>query len=86
MANLLVIDDEIAILKMLRKMIGRLGYRVDTAECLQDGLGLAAKNAYDIVLLDVMLPDGNGLEYLSHFYNNPFLADIRRSVYPYIFL
>jgi two-component system NtrC family response regulator len=71
MANLLVIDDEIAILKMLRKMIGRLGYRVDTAECLQDGLKLAAKNAYDIVLLDVMLPDGNGLEYLSHFYNNP---------------
>jgi two-component system, NtrC family, response regulator len=71
MANLLVIDDDIAILKMLRQMIFRLGYHADTAQCLSDGLKLAAKNAYDIVLLDVNLPDGNGLEYLPKFSNYP---------------
>ena len=71
MANLLVIDDDIAILKMLGKMISKLGYHADTAGCLRDGFRLAIKNTYDIVLLDVNLPDGNGLEYLSQFFNHP---------------
>lgn len=63
-ANVLIIDDEVPICKMLSKMIGRLGYGVDYRNTLEEGLCEIKEHPYDIVFLDVLMPDGNGLDLL----------------------
>jgi DNA-binding NtrC family response regulator len=42
--------------------LARRGVRADVAGTFADGLALAKKNRYDLVVLDYMLPDGNGLD------------------------
>ncbi len=63
--HVLVVDDESAILNTLKKALTLEGYSVDLA----GGATLAEKRLatgnYDIVLLDVALPDGDGLELLT---------------------
>src|SRR5690606_4480912 len=64
-AHLLVLDDEVAILSTLKKALTLEGYSVDVA----GGVGLAAerlsKGSYDLMILDVALPDGDGVELLE---------------------
>jgi DNA-binding NtrC family response regulator len=63
--TLLVVDDEPSILGTLKKALSLEGYSVDVA----GGVALAeerlAKKDYDVVLLDVALPDGDGLDLLG---------------------
>jgi DNA-binding NtrC family response regulator len=63
--TVLVVDDEPSILGTLKKALSLEGYGVDVA----GGVALAeerlAKKDYDIVLLDVALPDGDGLDLLA---------------------
>jgi DNA-binding NtrC family response regulator len=63
--TVLVVDDEPSILGTLKKALSLEGYSVDVA----GGVALAeerlAKKDYDIVLLDVALPDGDGLDLLA---------------------
>ena len=63
--QILVVDDEPSILSTLKKAITLEGYSVDVA----GGIGVAgeriARKSYDVMLLDVALPDGDGLEFLS---------------------
>ena len=63
--TVLVVDDEPTILGTLKKALSLEGYSVDVA----GGVALAeerlAKKAYEVVLLDVALPDGDGLELLG---------------------
>jgi DNA-binding NtrC family response regulator len=64
-ASLLVIDDEEIIRDALEALLGDAGYSVDTAATGQQGLDLMAKKSFDAVLLDLMLPDTNGLQVLE---------------------
>jgi two-component system NtrC family response regulator len=64
MTQVLIIDDDKNICKMLSKMVKQLGYESDFEVTLQDGLQAALKNPYEIVFVDVMLPDGIGLDIL----------------------
>ncbi len=63
--HVLVVDDETSILNTLKKALSLEGYQVDLA----GGIALAeerlAKHSYDVVLLDVALPDGDGLDLLA---------------------
>ena len=63
--QILVVDDEPSILSTLKKALSLEGYTVDVA----GGVALAeerlAKRSYDVLLLDVSLPDGNGVELLE---------------------
>jgi DNA-binding NtrC family response regulator len=63
--HVLVVDDETSILNTLKKALSLEGYQVDLA----GGIALAeeriAKQSYDVVLLDVALPDGDGLDLLA---------------------
>ena len=65
LGKILVIDDEADIRESLETLLGLEGYEVETAE--EGGSGLAAleARAYDLVLLDLMLPDRPGLEVLE---------------------
>jgi two-component system response regulator MprA len=61
-ARVLVIEDDEAILKLLRRGLAYEGYQVDTAIDGQSGLSLARDNPPDLVVLDLMLPGIDGLE------------------------
>ncbi|HEX7297714.1 MAG TPA: response regulator transcription factor, partial [Solirubrobacteraceae bacterium] len=60
----LLVEDEETITTPLTEALGREGFRTETAGSLADGLELAKRQRPDLVLLDVMLPDGSGFELL----------------------
>jgi two-component system NtrC family response regulator len=71
MAKVLIIDDDPSYNEMLCETVVRMGYDVDSALTLQGGLETAAHDEFDVVFLDVRMPDGNGLEYLSRYRQGP---------------
>lgn len=58
--KILVVEDELALLDGIRKILTEENYQVDTAESGYDGLELARQNIYDAILLDIMLPEIDG--------------------------
>ena len=64
MANVLIIDDDKNMCSMLSKLVCRLGHEATFRNMLDEGLSAAQATPFDVVLLDVRMPDGNGLEIL----------------------
>ena len=64
-AQILVVDDEPSILATLKKVLSLEGYGVDVAGGVSVAESKLAKQSYDVVMLDVALPDGDGLSLLS---------------------
>src|SRR5258706_6429015 len=60
-AHLLVVDDEPSILTTLQKALSLEGYGVDVAGGVKIAEERLGKRGYDMVLLDVSLPDGGGV-------------------------
>ena len=69
--SLLVVDDSEMNRDMLRRRLERKGYRVITAENGEQALELLAREAIDLVLLDVMMPGLSGLDVLRILRNTP---------------
>ena len=65
MAKVLLVDDEPDFVAAASEMVQLHGHAVQTAERLADARRLLATNTPDVLLLDLMLPDGNGLELLE---------------------
>ncbi|TFV33695.1 hybrid sensor histidine kinase/response regulator [Streptomyces sp. T1317-0309] len=61
-ATVLIVDDDIALLAACRVGLEALGHQVRTAETGQDGLAGAAVHAPDVIVLDLGLPDLDGLD------------------------
>ncbi|MEW5736615.1 MAG: sigma-54 dependent transcriptional regulator [Thermodesulfobacteriota bacterium] len=61
MARILIIDDDGSLAELLGRHLGKMGHEVDYAGTIADGQALAAYKSYDVVYLDVGLPDGSGL-------------------------
>lgn len=64
MVQILLIDDEEPIRKLLARIIELEGYKVSTASCCSDALQQLRKQQYDVILCDVFLPDGNGVDFI----------------------
>jgi two-component system KDP operon response regulator KdpE len=60
--HILVIDDELQIQRAIRTILTEKGFKVTTASRGEEGLALAATNEPDIVILDLGLPDMDGVE------------------------
>ena len=60
--RLLLVDDDSRLASMVGDYLGRAGFEVETAGTLASGRDLLAANSYDALVLDLMLPDGDGLD------------------------
>ncbi len=63
--NILIIDDEENLRKLLARVIELEGHRVYQAATIQEGMRLLARENVHIVVSDVKLPDGNGVDLVS---------------------
>jgi two-component system response regulator AtoC len=61
----LIVDDEETYALSLKRLLSRRGVQADVAGTFLDGLEKARQKRYDLVVLDYMLPDGNGLDLIS---------------------
>jgi two-component system NtrC family response regulator len=71
MADILVVDDEKNICELLTSAVEEAGHTARCAQTLKQGQQLTTEHDFAAVLLDVHLPDGNGLENLSAFLHQP---------------
>lgn len=64
-ASVLVVEDEEMIQELFRATLKRAGYRVDTAGTLAELREIISTRSYDVVLLDLQLPDGRSDEVIE---------------------
>lgn len=78
-SNILIVDDDLAIRKLLGRYLTEQGYRVTIASDQRSMKDALQSNEVDLIVLDVLLPDGSGLD---------FCRDLRRegSLVPVILL
>ncbi len=68
--KILIIDDEKVMIDVLTKLLAEENYDVDYSMNGREGLEKLDKNRYDLLILDIMLPDINGLEILEEVRTN----------------
>jgi DNA-binding NtrC family response regulator len=64
LGSVLIIDDEIGIRESLETLLEMEGYEVESAASAEEGIGCIGERAFDLVLLDLALPDRNGIDLL----------------------
>ncbi|HOZ46088.1 MAG TPA: sigma-54 dependent transcriptional regulator [Candidatus Hydrogenedentes bacterium] len=76
MANVLVIDDDKSICEVLAHLFAKEGHSVNSASTLADGAEKARTGAFDVVFLDVVFPEGNGLNVLPRIQQSPSAPEV----------
>ncbi len=71
MARLLIIDDDGMICRTMARFFKDAGHMVEQARTLEEGLAKVEEGDFDVVFLDVRLPDGDGLGQLPAIHNAP---------------
>ena len=78
MQRILYVEDDLSLIDGLQYTLETSGYTVDNARTIKKALELFKQNAYDLLLLDVTLPDGTGFDICKEVRSN--------STIPIIFL
>jgi DNA-binding response OmpR family regulator len=60
--SVLLIDDDVKLCDLLKTYLTGHGFALDISNTVKEGLRHLRSQDYDVVLLDIMLPDGDGLE------------------------
>jgi PAS domain S-box-containing protein len=60
--HVLLVEDNLDTLRVLSRLLRRAGFHVSTADTLTAALSLAAQEQFDVVVSDIGLPDGSGLD------------------------
>ena len=63
--HILIVDDDNRILKLLKKFLSQNDYLVSTSVSANDAVDLLANFTYDLLILDVMMPEVTGLEFAA---------------------
>jgi DNA-binding response OmpR family regulator len=61
MPRILVVDDDEGVRNLLEDVLGIANHEVDAAATVKAALALCEHNSYNLVLADLMLPDGSGI-------------------------
>lgn len=78
---ILAVDDDVQVLRSIRRVLEEAGYEVITASSGEEALALVAQQRPDLVLLDMIMPEMDGLEVCRRLRSDPFLGRL-----PIIFL
>jgi two-component system response regulator PilR (NtrC family) len=62
--RILIVDDEASLLEFLGLLFEEEGFEVTAASSFREGRARAAERDHDLILCDIMMPDGNGLDLL----------------------
>lgn len=62
MIKILLVEDKISVVSFIRSGLSEENYAVSVALYGTTGLNMASANEFDLIILDIMLPDKNGLE------------------------
>ncbi len=76
MASILIIDDDQSLCKTLCRLFQHMTHDASYALTLEDGIKKVSAGTFDVVYLDVHLPDGNGLEALPIIQRAPSLPEV----------
>lgn len=71
MSNILLVDDEPRFLEASAETLRLAGHHVVTADCVKAARTAIERSRPDFAFVDLMLPDGNGLELLTNLSGNP---------------
>ena len=71
MAKILIIDDDEEMCRMLSDLVASMAHEAMWSLTLEDGLKKSMSQEFDVIFLDVNLPDGNGLEALPQLRQAP---------------
>jgi DNA-binding response OmpR family regulator len=63
--TILVVDDDKSILRTFARILQKNGYEIDSAETGKEAIEKADRRHYDLALMDVRLPDMDGIELLA---------------------
>jgi len=74
--KVVVIDDDVVTLKMLSTILSAQGFQVETAQDASTGFPLVRSEVPKLVILDVNMPDRDGLSLLWEFRQDPDLKNI----------
>jgi signal transduction histidine kinase/CheY-like chemotaxis protein len=64
-SKILVLDDELGIAQLCKRVLDRAGYTVEMVTRPQDGVDLLQQKAYDLLLLDIRMPEMDGFQFMS---------------------
>ena len=76
MANVLIIDDDVEMCMMLADLAESIKHQSEFTHTLADGLNRALTGNFDLIFLDVKMPDGNGLEILQRIKAIPYPPEV----------
>ena len=76
MANVLIIDDDKLICDWIAKVVTRLGHHPVSTHLLREGLRKVQSEPFDIVFMDIQMPDGSGLEIMPEIKASRFSPEI----------
>src|SRR6184192_2127859 len=80
--TVLIIDDEAAIRESLETLLELEGYAVESASSGEEGLARLGDGSFDLVLLDLALPDRNGIDLLAEIHaHDPHLSVVMITAY-----
>jgi CheY-like chemotaxis protein len=83
--SILVVDDDEVLGRVLSRVLGQQGHVVRRAETVAQALALAQDHSFHLALIDLYLPDGNGLELARRLrQEHPGIQLILMTAYPLI--
>lgn len=74
--RILVVEDQVKTSQFVKKGLNEVGYSVDIAESGSAAESFMASSEYDLVILDVMLPDQSGIDTARHLRRDSYMGPI----------
>ena len=76
MSKILIIDDDLILSGILSQLMENMGHEPRSVTSLAEGKRLASQNPFDLILLDLQFPEGNGLDILPDLLKTPSSPEI----------